>query len=362
MVARHAGASDHGSLINWVAGWVGRLSGMGIPLDPDRPVRWGIQGAGAIARQMARTIGSSPDSVVQAVAARDADRAAAFAGEFGAATSAGDYRALAEDPEVDVVYVATTHGQHFRQVEALVEAGKAVLVEKAFTLTGHQAQHLADLAAHHRVFCMEAMWMRCLPTVRAAVETVETRLGPVVSLRTDLSRRFTYDPTHRLWDPATGGGVGLDMGVYVLHLAWAFLGPPESMAVAGRLAPNGVDATLALQLGYPGGAVAHLAASFETTTADPHTVVAGTDGHLVMSGRTHEPSRVVFVDADGREETVATGQQEGFAPEVAEVERALRDGDLESPLVPLIDTVGVLRVLDAEREELGVSYGDLEEL
>ncbi len=323
-------------------------------------MRWGIQGAGAIARKTAATIAASPDSVVQAVAARDADRAAAFAGEFGAASSYGDYAALAADADVDVVYVATTHGQHHGQVRALLEAGKPVLVEKSFTLTADQAQDLADLAAREHLFCMEALWTRCLPTVRAAVETAQTRLGRIIGFRTDLSRRMTYDPTHRLWDPATGGGVGLDMGVYVTHLAWAFLGPPESVAISGRLAPNGVDASVALQLGYPDGGYAQLAASFETTTADPHTVVAGEDGHLVMWGRTHDPERVTLV-LDGRpEETVAVSNNEGFAPEIAEVERALRDGDLESPLVPLVDTVGVLRVLDAAREELGVTYGDLE--
>ena len=340
---------------------MGSVGGMTTPLDPDRPVRWGIHGAGAIARKTAATIAASPDSVVQAVAARDADRAAAFAGEFGAETSYGDYAALAADPDVDVVYVATTHGQHHRQVRALLESGKPVLVEKSFTLTADQAQDLADLAAHEHLFCMEAMWTRCLPTVRAAVDAAQTRLGRIIGFRTDLSRRFPYDPAHRLWDPATGGGVSLDMGVYVTHLAWAFLGPPESLAIGGRLAPNGVDASIALQLGYPDGSVAQLAASFETTTADPHTVVAGEDGHLVLWGRTHDPDRVTIV-VDDQEETVAVGNLEGFAPQIAEVERALRDGDLESPLVPLVDTVGVLRVLDAAREELGVSYGDLEEV
>lgn len=335
---------------------------MAAAIDPDRPIRWGIQGAGAIARTTAATIAASTGGVVQAVAARDADRAAAFAGEFGAPTSYGDYAALAADPEVDVVYVATTHGQHHPQVRALLEAGKPVLVEKSFTLTGDQAQDLADLAADRGVFCMEALWTRCLPTVRAAVDAVQTRLGPVVALRTDLSRRFDYDPSHRLWDPATGGGVGLDMGVYVTHLAWAFLGPPESLAIGGRLARNGVDASISLQLGYPDGATAQVAASFETTTAGPHTVVSGEDGHVVMTGRTHDPDRVLFVDHDGHEETVAEGNREGFAPQLAEVERALREGELESPLVPLVDTVGVLRVLDAAREELGVSYGELEEL
>ncbi|MHA3701870.1 Gfo/Idh/MocA family protein [Jatrophihabitans sp. YIM 134969] len=335
---------------------------MATTLDPDRPIRWGIQGAGAIARQTAATIAASPDSVVQAVAARDAYRAAAFAGEFGAATSYGDYRALADDPDVDVVYVATTHGQHHPQVRTLLEAGKPVLVEKSFTLTADQAQDLVDLAAREHVFCMEALWTRCLPAVRAAVEAAETRLGRIVALRSDLSRRFPYDPTSRLWDPATGGGAALDVGVYVTHLAWAFLGPPESLAISGRVAPNGVDASVALQLGYPDGATAQLAASFETTTADPHTVVSGTEGHLVMYGRTHDPDRVVFVSPDGVEETVAVGRHEGFTPEIVEVERALRDGDLESPLVPLVDTVGVLRVLDAAREELGVSYGALEEV
>jgi predicted dehydrogenase len=205
------------------------------------------------------------------------------------------------------------------------------------------------------------MWTRCLPAVRTAQEVAAVRLGPVSFLRADLARSVRYDPGSRLWDPATGGGVCLDMGVYVAHLAWAFLGEPEALAVSGRRAPNGVDSTVAMQWSYPDGSTAQLAASFESTAPDPHFVIAGEDGWLAWWGRTHEPAQVVLHVGDS-EEIVAVGNNDGFAPEVAEVERAVRDGDLQSPLVPLTDTVGVLRVLDAARAELGVDYGELEEL
>lgn len=329
-------------------------------LNPDCPVRWGILGAGGIARTVGTDIAASPESIVQAVAAREPARARALAADLGASHGYGDYARLLADPAVDVVYVATTHGQHYPQVHAALTAGKPVLVEKSFTVNAGQAAALVELARARDLFCMEAMWTRCLPAVQCAVQAAASEIGPVIGLRTDLCRAITYDPAHRLWDRTTGGGVLLDMGVYLAHLAWLVLGEPATVQTTGRLAATGVDATAAMLWGYRDGRYAQLTASFDGVTDGPHTVISGRDGWVALHGRTHEPPRVVVHRGDQERVITATRSGNGYGAQVTEVERALRAGDLESPWVPLADTIGVLRVLDAARATLGVDYGELE--
>src|SRR5215471_12412397 len=260
-------------------------------------VRWGILGAGGIAGTVGAEIAATPGNEVAAVGSRDADRAAALAGRLAAPRCYGSYAELAADPDVDVVYVATTHGQHHEHALLALRAGKPVLVEKAFTLNARQAREVVAEARSRRLFCMEAMWMRLNPLVRTARAVAESgRIGELISVRADLSARFEYDPEHRLYDLAAGGGALLDLGIYPATFTWLFLGRPDSVQAVGSLSPTG-DEVL------------------------PDTL----------------PGR-------------------GYGPEVAEVERCLRAGELESPLVPLDETVAILEVLDGVRAQLGVHY------
>src|ERR1700731_1936752 len=101
---------------------------MPAPLPPDRPIRWGILGAGGIADSVSHDIGITDGKVPPAVAARDGDRAAAFAAKHGADRSYDSYEALVADDGIDVVYIATTHPGHHAQALMAIAAGKAVLI------------------------------------------------------------------------------------------------------------------------------------------------------------------------------------------------------------------------------------------
>jgi predicted dehydrogenase len=323
----------------------------------DEPIRWGILGAGAIAATVGADIAATPGNVLQAVGARDADRAAAFAAAAGVARSYGSYADLLADPDVDVVYLATTHAQHRDQALLALRAGKPLLVEKAFTLNAAQAREVVAEARARRLFCMEAMWTRLNPLIRHAVEIAHSgRIGEIVGFRGDLSRHFPYDAAHRLYDLAAGGGALLDLGVYPATVAWLFLGRPDTVHAVGSLSPTGSDLTNAMQWGYADGRVAQLycSAAGESPFA---ALVTGTAGWISIEPRIHRPTRMVVHDASGDEVIPAEAEPgNGYALEVLEVARCLREGILESPLVPLDDTVAILEVLDEARRQLGVHY------
>jgi predicted dehydrogenase len=320
-------------------------------------IRWGVLGAGGIAATVAGDIAGTPGNALQAVGARDAGRAAGFAAEHGVARSYGSYAELVADPDVDVVYVATTHGQHHEHALLALDAGKPVLVEKAFALNARQAREIVAAARARRLFCMEAMWTRLNPLVRQAVEIANSgRIGDLIGVRADLSKKFTYDPQHRLFDLAAGGGALLDLGVYPVTVAWLFLGRPDTVQVTGSLAPTGSDLTAALQWGYADGRVAQI---YTSAAADSPfaALITGTRGWISFEPRVHRPKRLIVHDSDGDQIIDAPPQQgNGYRAEVAEVARCLHAGELESPLVPLDETVAILELLDDARAQLGVRY------
>ena len=325
-------------------------------MSQDAPIRWGILGAGGIAATVGRDIAASPGSVLHAVGARDAGRAKAFAERHGMRRSYGSYADLVADPDVDVVYVATTHGQHHEHALLALRAGKPVLVEKAFTLNARQAREVVDAARSAGLFCMEAMWMRFNPLVRQAQEIVaDGRLGRLVNLRADFSRRFEFSPTHRLFDLGAGGGALLDLGVYPVTFAWLFLGRPQRIAVSGALSETGSDATVAMQFSYPDGQFAQLCTS-AVSPSPVGAVVCGTDGWLQLEPTVHRPTRLTVSTAEGPQVVEEDVVGNGYGAQVAEVERCLRAGETESPMVPLDETVAIMELLDDVRAEVGVRY------
>ena len=319
----------------------------------DRPIRWGFLGAGGIAASMAADLHHG-NNMLYAVAARDADRAAAFAARFGASHSHGDYRALVEDPDVDIVYVATTHPFHREQALMAIDAGKHVLIEKPLTLNATHAREVLTAARDKCVFALEAVWMRANPLILKAQELVtQGVIGDVVAVHADFSIEVEFDPAHSLFDLANGGGALLDLGVYPMHFAWLFLGRPDTQQVLGTLSPTGSDATVALQWGYDSGATAQLRCA--TTASTPgRATIAGTAGSISVEPWFLDPGRLVVTTSEG--ESRVDGEETAYGPQVEEVERCLRAGLLESPRVPHADTIAILELIDQARAELGVRY------
>jgi predicted dehydrogenase len=327
-------------------------------LPDDQPIRWGILGAGGIAWAVCDDIVRTDGNVVAAVGARDASRAAEFANHFADARSYGSYAELVADPDVDVVYVATTHPGHHDQSLMAIEAGKPVLIEKPLCLNAADTREVFAAARHADVFAMEAMWMRTNPLIRQAEQLVaEGAIGELRGVRAEFGIGLAYDPSHRLYDLANGGGALLDLGVYPATFAYLFLGRPGRTITSGVLAPTGSDATAALQWEYANDSYAQLWCS-AATSAPNQAAVLGSSGWIATEGMFFRPSGLLVHTADGeyRIDDPIAGQGHGYGPEIAEVGRCLRAGLTESPLIPHADTIAIMELLDEARSELGVKY------
>jgi len=322
------------------------------------PIRWGILGAGSIADTFSSDINLTAGNVVTAVAARDADRAARFAARHGAARSYGDYAALVNDDDIDVVYIATTHTYHRVHALLAIDAGKSVLIEKPVCLNASDAREVFTAATQAGVFAMEAMWTRTNPLIREAQQLIaDGVIGDVRGVRSEFGLGVAFDPAHRLYDLENGGGALLDLGVYPATFAYLILGPPDNVDTVGTLSPAGADDTVAMQWVYDGRPGAQLWASVPIA-APNEAAVLGTRGWIGFLPEAHRPSGLIVHNESGeyRIADSLAGQGHGYGPEIDEVARCLRSGLLESPLIPHADTIAILEILDGARATLGVIY------
>lgn len=320
-------------------------------------IRWGILATGAIATSFVEDLRLVPDAEVVAVGSRTIEAARAFAARHDIPRAHGSWQALAEDPQVDVVYVATPHSAHHAAALTCLKAGKPVLNEKAFTLDLASSEDLVETAAKGRLFLMEAMWTKCFPAVRRLGELLaEGAIGTVTEFHADFGVPGPFPPSSRMCDPALGGGALLDLGVYPLTVAELVMGPPTAITARARLTPDGVDEQTAVILESASGAYALISCSMRGESPCRATVV-GTGGTLELPRDFFHPASLILQRA-GRdpEQFDYPHQGWGYHYEAAEVHRCLRAGLTESPLVPLSGTLAVMATMDAIREQIGVHY------
>ncbi|MEU5362570.1 Gfo/Idh/MocA family oxidoreductase [Streptomyces sp. NPDC005925] len=324
----------------------------------EQGVRWGILATGGMAAAFTEDLLREPEARVTAVGSRSVAGAQRFADRFGIPHAHGTWQELAADPEVDVVYVATPHAHHLAAATACLEAGKPVLCEKPFALSGRQTCALVELARRRRLFLMEAMWTYLNPTVRRVVGLVaDDAIGEVRSVHASFGGRVSVPAEHRLWDPEAGGGALLDLGTYPVSFAHLLLGPPGSVTAQARLSRTGVDAQTGVLLGYDSGAMAVLTCSL-LADDERRAVVYGTAGRIEIPADFYNPSAFVL-HRDGHEPRTVTAppqQGNGYGHQAREVMRCLREGLTESPLVPLAGSLAVMDTLDAVRAVVGVRY------
>jgi predicted dehydrogenase len=323
------------------------------------PVRWGILATGKIAHSFADDLALVPDNVLVAVGSRSAESANAFAQQYSSPVAPvrahPSYGDLADDPDVDVVYVATPHGRHDVDVLRCFQSGKAVLCEKALTLETSSTQRLVDEARRRGLFFAEAMWMRTNPNIRRVVQLARGgACGTIGQVRAELGFVAPTD-LERLWDPALGASALLDVGIYPVTFAHLVLGEPNDVAAAGTLSDRGIDLGGGATLTYPGGAVASLAWT-QVAFSDNRAAVSGDAGRLEVPSRFHQATGFTYARGESVETHSAPVTGQGYAHEIEEVAACLRAGRTESDLLPLEGTVAVMKVLDEIRWQLGVQY------
>ena len=320
-------------------------------------IRWGILATGWIADQLAEAIISQRDAECLAVGSRSQASSDAFGEKWHILRRYPTYEALAADPDVDVIYIATPHNLHYENMKLCLNAGKHVLCEKPLTVNAAQAQECLDLAQEKGLFLMEAMWMKFIPAVQQMQKWVANgRIGTVRLVQANFAFNIPFNPHGRLYDPELAGGALLDMGIYTSTLAHLVLGKPARILSAARLGETGVDELNTSIWEYADGTQAVLT-STQRLERPCDAFITGTQGYIKL----HENfwhSRKLTLKQSGQEAEVVQVPYEGngYGYQVREVHDCLRAGKLESAVVTHADTLEIMTLLDEMREQWGLVY------
>ena len=326
----------------------------------NKKIRWRILGAGRIAQKFASDLKLVEDAELFAIASRGKTNTEIFAGLYPAAMQYDNYEALVQNPEVDVIYIATPHGLHYEHTMLCVQHGKAVLCEKAFALNARQAKEMIAAAQTRQVFLMEALWSKFIPSWQKMMEiTSAGKLGEIKNVLINFGFIPVEPVADRLFNPALGGGTMLDIGIYNVFYALSVLGKPDHIEASMTPAATGVDEQCAVLFQYNNGAIAQLFSSYSThlaTEAD----ISGNKGRIRLTHRFYTPDITIefYPGRADSKEIIPVQRTEGFGYhyEARHVGECLRKGLTESPVMTHADTLLLMETLDEIREKAGIRY------
>lgn len=322
-------------------------------------LRWGILATGGIAAAFASDLRTAGLDLV-AVGSRTQESADAFAARFDIPRAHGSYTALVEDPEVDIIYVATPHPLHHEDARLALQNGKHALVEKAFTLNRAEAEDLQQLAAEKNLIVMEAMWTRYLPhMVRIREIIAEGTLGEIRAVTADHTQNLPTDPTHRLNALELGGGALLDLGIYPISFLWDVLGAPTDIKATARMIETGADAEVATIMTHESGAVS-TSLSSSRTSGPNRAAILGTRASIEIDRVWYTPTSFRVIAADGTvlEEYASQVTGRGMQYQAFAAEGAVAHGDPAGGVLalPIAESVAIMGTLDEIRRQIGLVY------
>jgi predicted dehydrogenase len=326
-------------------------------MDAKRVVRWGILGPGVISRAFAADLGVTEGAQLVAVGSRSMERALKFADEFGIRRVYGTYDELVSDPYVDAVYVGTPHAFHEEHATLCLTNGKHVLCEKPLAINAEQARRMIRTARAEDRVLMEAMWTRFLPSLEHVRRIIaDGSIGEPRFLTADFGFRARFDRSSRLFDPALGGGALLDLGVYIVSLAVMIFGPPVDIDGLATIGTTGVDEECSLVLRHADGQTTVGVASFRIDTSRA-ALIHGTRGWIRIHAPWWASTHVSVGSQDGVEDTRHLPfRGGGFTHEAEAFMQLVTRGQRDSPVMPLEESLYVMRVMDALRDRWGLRY------
>jgi predicted dehydrogenase len=321
-----------------------------------KTLNWGILGPGRIARKFADGLRTLPGARLVAVGSRDLEKAASFAREFGAHHAWGSYEALLADPEVEIVYIASPHSLHMEHTLMCLEAGKHVLCEKPFARNAAEARLMEAKAREKGLFMMEAMWTRFLPLWQWLAPGLRNGLiGEVCSVQADFGFRAEFDPNDRKFNPALAGGALLDVGIYPVSLACWLFGSPVQVQAHARKGPTGIDNATHALMRFGGDELAVATSSIEwegTRTA----WVMGSEGHVQVPLFWRGSEVIVHRAGTPPLYKKFPFESTGLQYQAQAAHEALATGLTVHPVMPPVESVAIMEVLDSIRNQIGLKY------
>lgn len=344
--------------------------------------KWGILGTGAIAHKFVEDLSSIPKAILHSVHSRTYDKAQKFAKHFGFDVNHRELASFLDDPDLDIVYIATPNHLHCEHAIQCLDAGKNVLVEKPMALNVREAKLIARAVEDSGRFCMEAMWSRFMPVYQEVKKLLkEDVIGDIKLCSAELGQPMAYHPDRFRFDPQKGGGSLMDLGVYPISMTLMLLGQPERVEGVCRKGNSGVDTTERISFYYENGAMADIRASFDCKLSNS-IWIAGDRGAIEIPSPIYRPDRYYLENytPSKKEEgelglrstlrkvtkTVKQGlanpnksskmtkvpfKGNGYTHEAVEVMNVIYRGETQSRIMSLEDSLAIVEITDQLRKD-----------
>lgn len=326
-------------------------------------LKWGFASAGKISHDFANAIGTLNEADHQLVAVTDPFCSSTeFAERFGIPNAYSSYLELAKDPNVEVVHIGVLNPKHLEVALLMLEHGKHVLVEKPLCMNEKQAQKLIRYAEQRKLFLMEAIWSRFLPSNLYVRQQIDSGvLGEITSVEVEFGFEDLYK-LERISRKDLGGGSLLDLGVYtIIYCQFVFQEEPKSVTATGKLSEEGIDLEMSGVINYGNNRVGKIKSSIVRTLSNTAKII-GTKGQITIPSFW---SSFSLIDVDGTEKNWPLPDAKhpfnytnscGLRFEAEEVRKCIRTGKLESDAVTHNESLLFLRIADEIRKQIGVKF------
>jgi predicted dehydrogenase len=323
----------------------------------NKTINWGIIGLGNIAHKFAHDLQLVEGANVYGVASRSIDKAKKFGEQYQADRYYGSYKELTDDPNIDVVYIATPHVYHCELTLMALDAGKAVLCEKAFGMNTAEVEKMIAKAKEKKLFLMEALWTRFIPATEKMLALVNSgSIGELQTVRADFGFKADFDPDKRLFNKELGGGSLLDIGIYPIFLSLLTLGVPKEITARATMSTTAIDSSCMMLFKYANDQTAILDSNINIATP-VEGWLHGAKGSLKMHNPFHHTKEISFYkDHNLIENFTLDYIGNGYYHEILEVMQCLRKGKTESEKMPLSFSLELIELLDNVRNEIGLTY------
>lgn len=319
-------------------------------------IRWGILGAGRIAKKFAADFKAVNNGEIIAVGSRSEERSNQFAKEFGITEAYSSYKDLLNNDDIDVVYVATPHNFHLEHAQLCLHAGKSVLCEKPVTVNSSEFEILQKLAKEKDLFFMEAIWTYYLPAIIQAMQWIkEDKIGKVKQVQVSFGFKGNMNEKDRLANPNLAGGALLDIGIYGIAIAeLVFNEEVTDIQSMAHFSDTGIDDYNSIQLQYKNGGMAQISSSLVADLKN-EAIIYGDKGRIEIP-KFWMAKSAILVNENERLEFIDDSPEMGYNHEAHAVNELIKNNKTESLVIPLVKSKKILSLMDKVREQVGLKY------
>ena len=332
-------------------------------------IKWGVIGPGSIATAFAHSIQDTNNSELISVFGRSKEKTIHFANSFNLKPY-DNLKDFISSDEIDAVYVATPHSDHFIYALEAIKNNKHILCEKPLTMNAHESMILLDLAQSSKVFLMEAYMYRTHPQTLNILNNLNVlkTSNKKILIKGSFGFKASVDKNHRLRNPALGGGAILDVGCYPLsmskliagHLQGLPFAEPKGIEATGRIDETGVDLQSSAHLVFSDTIDATINCAIDEelpntlvisngeisiTATDPWHCGQSQNGNsfITLANRSGLTKEIPFKDSLGL-----------FAREIEHASKCILEKKIESNFITHSDTQSNMFWLDQWRQKIGI--------